>query len=415
MRKRFIAVLLLLALLLLCSCSKSSEVQVSVQSVAMITGVGNVGLYDRYAGVVVAGETFRIEKDPDMEVKERLVSAGDEVKEGDILFTYDTEAVSLELDKKQLELEQIKTGITTKTSQKDQLEKEKERASASAQLDYTLQIQELEIDIAEAKLNVTAKEKEIERYTLLLENAEVGAPVDGRVQSVNENGGTDDFGNPLPYITLVQAGAYRVKGSINEQSAGSLMEGTRVLLRSRTDETVTWTGCIERIDWDNPINSNENMYFAMESDEFTGSSKYPFYVTLDSDDGLMLGQHIYIEPDIEEQEEGLLLPAYFINDVDSDPWVWAADSRDRLEKRSLTLGEYDEMTDSWRVTDGLSLDDYIAFPDETCTQGAAVIRYDEALFGGEDEFSDGGFMPEENGEIVDENIVWEDTVEGPVG
>lgn len=401
---------LLLALLLLCSCAGGTDVQVSVQSVAMLTGAGNVGLYDRYAGVVEAGETFSVEKDPDMEVKERLVSAGDEVKEGDVLFTYDTDAVSLELEKKQLELEQLKASITTKTAQKEQLEKERDRASASAQLDYTLQIQELEVDLAEANLNVTAKEKEIERYQLLQENAEVLSPTDGRVQTVNENGGTDDYGNPQPYMTIAQAGAYRVKGSINEQSVGSLIEGTRIVIRSRTDETVTWSGCVERIDWENPIRDN-NMYFEMGGDEFTGSSKYPFYVTLDSDDGLMLGQHVYIEPDVGEQQEGLYLPAYFISDANSSPWVWAANSRDKLEKRSITLGEYDEMTDSWLVLDGLTADDYIAFPDETCVQGANVVRYDEDSFGEDIPIVDEGII-EEN---FDEGIVGENFEEGPVG
>ncbi len=39
-----------------------------------------------------------------------------------------------------------------------------------------------------------------------------------------------------------------------------------------------------------------------QADDTTSSSTYPFYVTLDSSDGLMLGQHVYIEMD-EGQEE----------------------------------------------------------------------------------------------------------------
>lgn len=400
-----ICLIALLMLPLLCSCAGNSDSTVSVQPVSDIIGMGSVGLYDCYAGVVEAGEVFTVDKDPEMEIAERKVSAGDEVKQGDILFTYDTDAIYLELEKKQLELEQLNTQIKTKTAQAEQLEKEKSRAPSSEQLDYTLQIQELQVDVSEAKLNVTAKEKEIERCSLLLENAEVSSPVDGRVQTVNENGSTDDFGNPLPYMAVAQLGAFRVKGSINEQSAGSLFEGTSVLLRSRTDSTQTWTGMVERIDWDNPIRDN-NMYFDGAADEFTGSSKYPFYITLESDEGLMLGQHLYIELDTGTQPEGLQLPACYIVDADTEPYVWAAGSRDRLEKRSLTLGAYDEMTDCWEVLDGLSAEDSIAFPDETCEPGARTVLYDPEAQNGEDiiggvdgEFGDGAAFENDGGAV----------------
>lgn len=395
----------ILATAMLCGCSGNPEVTVSVQSVSEIVGMGSVGLYDCYAGVVEAGELFSVEKDPDMEIAERKVSAGDEVREGDILFTYDTEAVSLELEKKKLELEQLNAAIQTKTAQAEQLEQEKNRVPSSEQLDYTLQIQELQIDISEATLNVTAKEKEIERCSLLLDNSEVLSPVDGRVQTVNENGNTDDYGMPLPYMTIAQAGAYRVKGSINEQSAGSLLEGTSVILRSRTDSTLTWNGTVEFIDWSSPIRDN-NMYYD-GTDEFTGSSKYPFYVALESDEGLMLGQHVYIEPDTGTQKTGLMLPACYIVDADTDPFVWAAGSRNRLEKRSVKLGEYDEMTDCREILDGLSLDDSIAFPDETCVQGAKTVAYDagnpdgelpeEDYYGGAEENFGDGAVAEDNG------------------
>ena len=44
-------------------------------------------------------------------------------------------------------------------------------------------------------------------------------------------------------------------------------------------------------------NSNSYMWGGSSGDDTTSSSSYPFYVTLDSSDGLMLGQHVYIEID----------------------------------------------------------------------------------------------------------------------
>ena len=65
-------------------------------------------------------------------------------------------------------------------------------------------------------------------------------------------------------------------------------------------------------------------------DDTTSSSSYPFYVTLDSSDGLMLGQHVYIEMDEgqEEQKTGIWLRDYYTVDaVMESPYVWAVDSK----------------------------------------------------------------------------------------
>ena len=43
--------------------------------------------------------------------------------------------------------------------------------------------------------------------------------------------------------------------------------------------------------------------------------------------------------------------------MDSAPWVWAQNVKGKLEKRSLTLGDYDAEMDTYVVTDGLTADD----------------------------------------------------------
>ena len=98
----------------------------------------------------------------------------------------------------------------------------------------------------------------------------------------------------------------------------------------------------------------------------TQSSNYPFYVQLDGTNGLMLGQHVYVEPDIGQQEvkTGIWLSDYFINDVDSNPYVWADDGNGKLEKRSVTLGTYDENMMEYQITDGLKEEDAITFPED---------------------------------------------------
>ena len=67
---------------------------------------------------------------------------------------------------------------------------------------------------------------------------------------------------------------------------------------------------------------------------------YPYYVELDSSDGLMLGQHVYMEPDLgqEDQKEGIWLDDYYFEiEEDGSASVWAASASNVLEKRAVTL------------------------------------------------------------------------------
>ena len=175
----------------------------------------------------------------------------------------------------------------------------------------------------------------------------------------------------------------------------------------RTGGDGSWTGKITLVDYENPSQgSDTDRYMGTSSDEMTSASKYPFYVSLDSTDGLLLGQHVYIEPDYGQEDEtdanAINLPSYFIIDADGNPWVWAKSSKDKLEKRNLKLGEYNGETDTYPVLDGLTAEDYIAFPDDSLKAGMACITYDDATF--DPGTSGGEVSPEGGGEKIDENV-----------
>ena len=58
---------------------------------------------------------------------------------------------------------------------------------------------------------------------------------------------------------------------------------------------------------EHPDNGNNDGYYMGSSG--TTATKYPFYISLDSTDGLMLGQHVYVEADYGQGDvkEGLWL------------------------------------------------------------------------------------------------------------
>ena len=347
----------------------SDKTAVYVQQVSVLSGISST---DKFSAMVVSENITEIKKDSDKDVSELLVKEGQDVKEGDPLFTYDTDQLQLAADKLDLEREQLNSSMSDYDTQIGDLERDRDKASADRKLQYTIQIQSLQVSKKEAELNMKTKVAELEKARKLLDNATITSPVTGRIQSVNENG-TDSQGNPAAYITIQQAGAYRVKGIIGELQQNALRQGDKVLMTSRVDSSKTWTGTVSQIDYENPVKNGYMM--SSSSDSVNQSSKYYFYVELDSMEGLIMGQHLYLQRDSGDGTvSGVpVQSAYICFEDDGSAYVWAEGSHGKLEKRTVTLGEYNEETDLYDVTGGLSETDYIAFPDaELCKPGVAV-------------------------------------------
>ena len=403
MKKAAFLLALVMLLGLLPGCGQA-EGEASVQSVSMICGLGSVGLADRFGGIVSPlGET-KIKKDDSLTVDTIKVKVGDTVAVGDVLFTYDLSELQRNLEQAQLELEQQQNQLENKESEKKDLEEQRDQTyDDAARREYTLQIREANLDILTYKANIASKKKDIEKVQNNLKNASVKSEVAGEVQAINENGGSDNNGNPLPFMTIVETGGFRVKGYVNENNAAALREGTEVIIRSRVSDQ-TWKGSVDTVDWNNPV--QQQSYYDSDTNL---SSKYPFYVTLGESDGLLLGQHVYIEPDYGQEDEqdasAIDLPSYFINDPDGKPWVWAQSSKGTLEKRDLKLGEYNADTDTYPVLEGLTAEDYIAYPDESLKAGMACVTYDDATFdpGTNDGMIDGSVdIPMDEGGYIEE-------------
>lgn len=375
-------------MLLLTACSGQGE-GVNVQRADMLSVSAQAG--ERYAGVVVSENTQKVTRDTSKAVKELYVTEGQDVKAGDLLFSYDFDALQLDLEKQNLELEKLTNEIENYEEQLEELKEDLEYTYYdSDRFQLTLQINTVETQLLEATYQKAAKEKDIQQLQSMLENVDVASPVDGRIRKIDEQSGDGT------YITIQQAGAYRVKGKINEMNLmNGISAGTAVTVISRVDDQQTWSGVITLVDMENPEqNQNNYMYgYAMESGEsMTNSSSYPFYVELETTEGLLLGQHVYIEIGASEPAaEGLWIPGLYLQDLAMDEQtgamsaqIWVANSLGKLEKRTVTLGAYDGMTDAYQVLSGLHAEEYVADPaDPACAEGAAVSYRDAADFTGE--------------------------------
>ena len=215
---------------------------------------------------------------------------GDVVQAGDLLFTYDSDALQLTLSTAELEVQQLENSITSYDNQIADLERERRNAPSADRLDYTLQIQEAELNRSEAEYNLRQKQAELERLRESMDETEVYAEVSGIVQSINEQddsgtqayyGGTGS-GESGAYITIMETGTYRIKGTATEEAVGSLYQGMEITAISRLDESQTWHGVIESINT-STTEEDSNTYIDYGTNA-ESSSRYAFYVTLDSSD-----------------------------------------------------------------------------------------------------------------------------------
>lgn len=396
---------------------KSSADKVYVESVASLVSA-NSGVQNRYSGVVEPQEVWEVNRNPEKTVKEVFVAEGDEVEEGTPLFEYDTDALKAELAQAQLELEGMRNEIANYQDQIRQLNEEKNAAPEEEKFNYTVQIQSIQNNIKQTEYNIESRKIEMNKKQESIDNATVTSEMAGVVKSINESG-MDDMGNSAAYITILATGDYRVKGLVSEQSVWSITEGQTVIIRSRIDENQTWSGTISRVDTENQ-ETNNNQYGYYGSSSGQSASKYPFYIDLDSTNGLILGQHVYIEMNEGQmtEKEGIWLFEGYIGMDEAEPYVWAADKRNRLEKRKVELGEYDENLGEYEIKSGLSEEDYIAYPMPGLYEGVSTVTdieevdYSSPLYnqegGMEDEMIDGDGMMEDGimidgDEMLDEN------------
>lgn len=226
-------------------------------------------------------------------------------------------------------------------------------------------------------------------------NTEVRSPIDGVIQKIDttklttDDSGMDDMDQDMGYsdmgmtgesgqnafITILSTGSYRIKGTVNEMNVGSIIEGQPVIIRSRVDEKQVWKGTMGSVDRESANSQNSSNAWGMmdaSGDSQTSSTTYPFYVELQSSEGLMLGQHVYIEPDEgqEEKKEGLWISEFYIVDADTNsPYVWAADKDKRLVKKNVILGQYDETLGEYEIVEGLTKKDCIAYPSQLYEEG----------------------------------------------
>ena len=329
---------------------------VYVTKVSQLHGEGEF-TSNRYSAVIESQEVITVDSDSEKKIKTVYVKEGDPVKKGDKLFEYDVEELQYTVDQCKLDRERLQSEIKSYNEQLDTLEKEYATASKNRKLSLENQMEGVKLSLKKSEYSLTAADKEITKTENSIKNAVVKSSVDGTIRSLDDP-------TAEAYITITASGDLRVKASVGEDHIQEFFVDEDITIRSRTDETITWSGKVVSIDTAKPI-TNANAGYG------DTPTKYPVYISLDTTDGLLIGQHVTIEQMSAQSKPSdgtVMIGDYYICDVDSDPYVWVEENG-KTVKRSVELGEYSEETFEYEITSGLESDDYIAYPEERITEG----------------------------------------------
>lgn len=364
-------VIIAVVLIIIFAGNSSGKGKIYVQSVKSL--MGQDAFSNRFSGIVETQKTEKIELDLSREIAEIYVSEGTKVKAGQALFVYNTDSLRLDIEQLQIEIEKCNTTIANSNEEIAELRTIMSNLPASEQLEYSAQIQMLQADIAQAQYDIKTKEANINAKKNAIDKSTVTASMAGTVQKINDENAirNAEEGVQNVFMTITAEGDFRIKGSVGEQNIFEITTGEAVIVRSRVDPDQTWTGTITSVNTQGEEENNNDMYYGNEGME--SSTKYSFYVNLDSTEDLMLGQHVTIEVDHgqNKSKDGVWLSSGFIVYTEKEePVIWVAKKDGaRLEQRKVTLGLYDEELDLFEIKEGIGKDEYVAWPSSDCKVG----------------------------------------------
>ncbi|QFJ55420.1 efflux RND transporter periplasmic adaptor subunit [Pseudobutyrivibrio xylanivorans] len=356
--------------------SDSSEVY--VMPLSDIMGSSSSYSTNVFMGIVEGQETTSVTKSSERELDKLLVSEGDVVTVGTPLFSYKSDSLEAEnvqygfdIETANININEYNRTIEKLTSDYAKIKGQSDEDKNNRE-DLANQIESLKTDIAIAENSISSTNAKIDENKKKIANSTVTSTVDGVITKIADD--TNPYTSDGSFITILASKEMRVKGQINEQNVWAINIDEPVTLRSRVDKSKTWSGKITKIDTETKQESDSNSYDGSSEDN---STKYPFYVTLDNSDGLMMGQHLYIElgqTDAPEMDfsDGTYIYEYYISyDDDGNPFVWA-DKNGHLEKKSIELGEYYEEQMVYAIS-GIDKDTKIAYPMEDFTEGMGTV------------------------------------------
>lgn len=346
-----------------------------------------------FSGTVAESAQQKITVSSDNKVDEVFVSKGDKVKKGDKLFQYDTRLLELSLEEKQLTVSINETALSNEkkkleeyqnivpvtiqpTEEPQETEAVDETLAADAteaeavegpaeepleepasEKTYTEQekadlIADQKIAVSRAQTALESSKEELAEAQQALDEAVVTSKMDGTVGDIQS---PDSVDNTVPFCVIIGDTGVTLKGYVGEFDYAELHVGDSLLVSSFMTDTQTSAEVLSISDY-----PSDSQSFGSGN---PNTSYYEFTAFIPQSAGFDIGEDVQITKD--ESEEGdmsgrIMLSKAYVR-TDSKGSYVLKDVDGRLQRQDVKTKKTSG-SESLEITEGLSLDDMIAFP-----------------------------------------------------
>ena len=180
----------------------------------------------------------------------------------------------------------------------------------------------------------------------------VYAQIDGVVMSLLSEEEAREQGQPLMKVS--GGGGFYVEGAVSELEKENLLVGQEVTVNDWYTG-MSYTGKVQSVGDFPAVNGSWN---GMGNPNV---SYYPFMVYVDESADLQEGRYVSVTYSSAKAQNGLYLENFMIRAEQGKSYLYVLDAEGKLEKRFVTTGK--SLWGSYtEILDGLTVDDYIAFP-----------------------------------------------------
>ncbi len=211
--------------------------------------------------------------------------------------------------------------------------------------------------IKDCELKVKQAQLDLEKSKLALNNSTVCSTIDGVVRTLTDVDTATQSGQP--FLVVSGQDQFLIRGSISENYLSDIHVGDSITAMSY-ENGMTYSATISEIST-YPLDSNSGMWYGGGN---SNSSNYEFTAIADNAEGLTNGMYLEITLNIpgSASTDALYLYTAYLREDDGGRYVMKAGLDNRLHKQYLQLGTSIYGGQYYEVKDGLTMNDYIAFP-----------------------------------------------------
>lgn len=326
--------------------------------------------YDMCQGKVTNKISQEVLSENGKKLDDLYVELGQKVKEGDLLLTFDVEEEKIQRDLKASEAKAAELELSKAKERLEELKQEtpvEDEDAGYTEAQLATLIRNKNAEIQELEMTYKQLQLEYESYKKQVDAATVTSTIDGVVKEIHVDGA--ETGEPV--VVVAGEDKLYVEGVVDEFSYHSVKAGTTITAVS-WETGNTFQAKITKIS-DYPETGEDK---TVSSGQNPNVSYYPFQAVItDELTEVSAGETVNIN--FDGMREHLFLPLAYLKSEDGKSYVYVCKKGERLKKQEVTTGQalYNTVIE---ITEGLSSEDYIAFPyGNHVSEGAKTIPVTE--------------------------------------